>query len=144
MKKNIFNLITILLLGIISCKKEDNTLPTIPYIDPNLKITVYPKNGSLDNSFKTKPYLAFSQSFNCTYEYTSEVAKYYKLIFDSTYISDTSGQPLQLLTNFNLTKDTLFFNTDNSFTANSNYSIKFFYHIDVKRDQNHDFERPGY
>ncbi|BDX38643.1 hypothetical protein CYCD_19980 [Tenuifilaceae bacterium CYCD] len=140
MKKNIFNLITILLLGIISCKKEDNTLPTIPYIDPNLKITVYPKNTSTNNSFRVRPFLAFNKRFNYTYTYPSGAANCFKLIYDSTYISDASGQPLQLPTNFNSTKDTLFFNTDNSFTANSNYSIKFFYHIEVKRDIDSDFE----
>lgn len=124
-----------------SCKKDDLTLPVIPYFDNNLTIATYPENASTENSYRTKPYLAFNKYFDYAYKYPSDVAEYYKLIFDSTYISDASGQPLQLITNFNSTKDTLFFNTDNSFTANSNYSIKFFYHIDVKRDQNHDFER---
>lgn len=109
------------------------------FFDSGISFSVFPADGSSDNSFLVKPYIAFSQKIGFRNENRDIFNGIYIVNIDSVSMLDSEEKNVSFKFNLNSTHDTLFFKPDDRFKAEESYSIGIKYSLDISEDEGQTF-----
>lgn len=125
--------VVITLLG--GCKKDEEEKK----INVEFSITPFPSSGSSSINPTTTPYLVFSKRINFGY-FDQTSGKVYKIVIDSSYITNSQSALIPYQKKYSLNKDTLKFIPSNDFPSNEAYKLNLTYHVEVKNDKTYTYD----